>query len=123
MTLPSVGEDRYSSYPNLTLLRLSSVPYYIKETKKIPKTVKLENEVYVRWANFELPLGTVVGKRLVIAGTGTASTANYSRIFFAVFNTYYNMTEFLWEEPYSRPEVCRAVEIAKTSDHCNPAVS
>ncbi len=87
----------------------------------MPKSVRLENEVFVKSVDFELPPGTVVGKRLVIAGTGTATDTSGSRIFFAVFNTYYNVTEFRWEEPYSRPEVCRAVEIAQTSDHCIPA--
>ncbi len=97
---------------------MSSTPYYIKETKKIPKTVRLSGRIHVRTADFEFPSGTVVGKRLVIAGTAAAARDVSSHIFFAVFNTYHNVTELLWEEPYSSPEVCRGVEIAVTSDHC-----
>ena len=105
----------------LFIRRVSTAPYYIKEMKLIPKKSTLESLIYVKWVNFELPLGKVVGKRVVIAGTAKATAGKFSHIFFAVFNTYYNVTEFVWEEPHTSPEICRAVEIAATSDHCTTA--
>ncbi len=84
----------------------------MKERKRVPKTVTLAPEVYVK------STPATNGLQIVIAGTGLKAAAHESHIFFAVYNTYYNTTEFLSEEAYKYPEVVRGVEIAENSPHC-----
>ncbi len=50
------------------------------------------------------------GKRVFIAGT-TVSTPEH--VFFAIYNTLYNVTEFVWEQPAADTirEISRAVEV------------
>ena len=83
MTIPSKNEPRYMTWPRF--VRISTAPYYIKERKRIPKTVRLINEIFVKSVDFEHPVGKVVGKRIIIASTGNDTRG--PRIFVAVFNT------------------------------------
>lgn len=94
------------------------LPYVVKERKKIPKTVILRPEIFVQYTDFFGKDGSKLGLRIVIAGTGINTTEHHEHIFFAVFNTYQNATEYLWEEVYNAPEICKGIEIAKTSNHC-----
>ena len=100
MVLEDISNDIY-------ILTVDS-KYTIKEKKKIPKSVILNNNVQVKSWNFEEVYGTTLGKRILIGGTAVNST--HSWIFFALFNTYYNITEMIQEEPFSAKEVLRAME-------------
>lgn len=83
------------------------------QTKKIPKSVTLMDQLHIKTVDFG-PIGGN-GKRIVICGTGIGPPTH---IFFAVFNTYYNVTEFLWETQTSIPEICRSVEIDVNNNQC-----
>ena len=83
------------------------------QKKKIPKTVQLMDLLYIKTVDFG-PIGEG-GKRIVICGTGIGPP---SHIFFAVFNTYHNVTEFLWEAPTTVKELSRNVEIDVNNEQC-----
>ena len=62
----------------------------------IPKTVALQPDIQVKSMDSEaLPDSTAKGKRILISGT-TVSTPEHA--FLCIFNTLYNVTEFLWEQ-------------------------
>ena len=83
------------------------------QKKKIPKTVMLMDQLYIKAVDFG-PSGSN-GKRIVICGTGIGPPTH---IFFAVYNTYQNVTEFLWEGKTTTPEISRNVEIDVNNDQC-----
>lgn len=87
--------------------------YYVMEKKKIPKTVQLMDLLYVKTVDYG-PMGAD-GKRIVICGTGIGPP---SHIFFAVFNTYFNVTEFLWEAATPNKEISRSLEIDINNGQC-----
>ena len=75
----------------------------------MPKTVKLQPHVIVKSLDAEaLPGSTVTGKRIVMCGTTDEDTP---RIYIAIYNSVYNVTEYVYQEPSDVPEKCRAIEI------------
>jgi len=95
-----------------TYSRPTSAPYVVKERKKIPKTIQLESEIYI-----EFTQSFTKGFRIAIAGTAVATKDHDSHAFLAIYNTYYNTTEFLWEDFSTNKEVCRGIKFAKNSPH------
>ena len=95
--------------------------YYVKAKSRVPKSVSLLDEIYVKTINYTKRLvscpqdgknnETVVGKRIVIAGTGEARGSRPEHIFFAVFNTVLNVTEYLHEESSKVRELSRGLEV------------
>jgi hypothetical protein len=51
------------------------------------------------------------GYRILIAGTTLATAPNPEHVFFAVFNTVYNITEYVFQENTNVKEICRSIEI------------
>lgn len=90
----------------------------MKERKRIPKTVVLNPEVYIESAKT-----FTKGYQIAIAGTAASTADRGPHVFLAVFNTYYNVTEFLWEDPSEYPEACRGVKFAKNSPHGSPSTT
>ena len=93
--------------------------YVVQQKKRIPIASLLLNEIYVKQISFEQPIGTVLGKRIVIAATGTTPSSPHPHPVVGVFNTYYNLTEFLWEEASGVPEVTKGVEVDIINEQSN----
>lgn len=89
--------------------------YLITQQKKIPKTLMLNPEIYIKWISFIDSLGNV-GYRIAIGGTAAPTATTQEHIFFALFNTVYNITEYLYEETSNVPEICRNIEIDENNN-------
>jgi hypothetical protein len=68
----------------------------------------------VKAIDFEALPGQLSGKRLLIAGTSAATATKAENIFFAVYNTHYNVTEYIWEDALPGREILRNVEVSPT---------
>ena len=87
--------------------------FYIVERKRVSKNVKLNPKVYVTSLN-SVPLpGTTGGKHIIIGGT---VATNPESVFLAVFNTQYNITEYIWEEPSDVREIFKGIQYDKLND-------
>ncbi len=78
--------------------------YYVKEQNKIPKTARLRPEIYIK----AVDAAKAPAKRILVCGTTDSATPGF---FFAVYNTLYNITEYLLENPSASPEVCRGLKL------------
>lgn len=57
-----------------------------------------------------------IGKRIIIGGTCVAGETK--SVYFAVYNTYYNITEMIYEEPADANEVMKGIEINENEGIC-----
>ncbi len=90
--------------------------FVVSQQKKIPKTMVLQPELLVKSIDSDsLPGSSTKGKRILLAGTSVSSPPH---IFFAIYNTLYNVTEFLWEQSDNdtHREIVKAVEIDKNNN-------
>ena len=85
--------------------------YSVKERKRIPTSKRLGDEMTIKFADFETN-----GRRIFILGTVETSP---SHVFLAIFNTRYNLTEFVWDEESAVNERGRGLEIDTGNDQCN----
>jgi len=102
--------------PNLKNSMPSNIDYryFIKERKKIPKSVQLSPEIFVKSIDVgPLPTLTNTGKRIILCGTTNTTVPT---VFIAIFNTLNNMTEYLYQGDSNIQEVCKGIEIDKNNN-------
>ena len=81
--------------------------------KKIAKSAQLIDQLYMKSVGFGP--NDIGNRRIVICGTENGTLPH---IFFAVFNADNNVTEFLYENPYTASEYCRNIEIDINNNQC-----
>lgn len=89
--------------------------YYMEEKKKVPKNDQLGESLIVKSVDFTSN-ANIHGKRIVICGA-----TDKDKLFFAIYNTAYNLTEYLHEDGTTgssgEKESCKSVEINENTGH------
>jgi len=80
--------------------------YYVEEKKKVLKSYKLQENLIIKSFDYDN-----IGKRIVICGTTEKNT-----LFFAIYNTAYNLIEYLHED-FEPKEICKAIEVNTNTRH------
>jgi len=90
--------------------------YYTEEKKRIPKNSRLNSDIIVKYTEATRTASSLThGKRIFICGT----TENNS-LFFAIYNTVFNITEYVYEDPLEEnilTESCKDIHINLDTGH------
>lgn len=89
--------------------------YYIESEKRVPKDSKLNNNIIVKSGEAAKTSSSLInGKRIYICGT----TEN-SKVFFAIYNTVYNLTEYVYDADAddTDKEVCKDIHVDESTGH------
>lgn len=84
--------------------------YTVKSRKRMPTSARLSKEIVVKVTDFGSGSD---GKRILVAGTAQTVPAHP---FLAIFNTRYNITEFVWDESATIQETLRGIDIDLGND-------
>ena len=89
--------------------------YYIAEKKRIPKTTEIEYDVIIKEGLATRTSSSLgYGERLFICATNKYYDSNnieHTGIFFAIHNTIYNLTEYIFEDRLSADEIFKDIQI------------
>ena len=89
----------------------------MEEQKKVPKDSKLLSDIIVKSSDaLRTSSSLTSGKRIFMCGT-TESNG----IFFAIYNTVFNLTEYAYEDPTAdssiKGEVCKDIHVNLNTGH------
>lgn len=91
----------------------------MKQKNLIAKNPNLEDQIFIKSQEYINSRSDPGGKQIIIAGTTKKTLISpKNHIFFAIFNTRYNVTEFLYNDFTDIDEILRGIQLDKANGHC-----